>query len=143
MRLSKRVDEAIRLWTIALNGKTEDLEEEREANAVLPTINKITLEIRITSQLMTVLPSLELAKSLLLEQLFSWHGIITSQPRISSTRFQVSFYILYFIGVTRPQKWGGGHFQTNFILVSPSLCFFTPIDAKKCEIFFEKCSFIC
>jgi len=89
MRLAKRAEEAIRLWTIALCGNREDLEEERDANFILPTIHKVPLEIRTISQMLTVVPSLEQAKLALLDQLFSWHGVITSQPRISSTRFQV------------------------------------------------------
>lgn len=84
------MEEAIQVWTSLLKHQNRDdeLEDDREAN-ILPEIQPIPLEIRIVSQYITVVPTLEKARSSLFAQLFAWHGIITEQPRISSTRFQV------------------------------------------------------
>jgi len=71
-----------------LKQSRDELEDEREAN-IVPEIQLIPLEIRIVAQYITAVPSLEKAKATLFEQFFNWHAIITEQPRISSTRFQV------------------------------------------------------
>lgn len=55
----------------------------------MPVLQPIVLEMRVTSQVMYVSPSIEQARAHLLDQLFAWQSIITNQPRISSTRFQV------------------------------------------------------
>lgn len=86
-KLAHRVEEAIHVWTTVLKQSRDELEDEREAN-ILPEIQPIQLEIRIISQYITAVPSLEKAKASLLEQFYSWHAIITEQPRISCTRFQ-------------------------------------------------------
>ncbi|CAK5084784.1 unnamed protein product [Meloidogyne enterolobii] len=86
-KLARRLEEAIHVWTLVLQQNRDELEDEREAN-ILPKINTITLEIRIVSQFITVVPSLEKAKSDLFDQFYHWHSIITAQPRISSSRFQ-------------------------------------------------------
>jgi hypothetical protein len=91
-KLARRVEEAIHVWTTELKQSKNELEDEREAN-ILPEIQKINLEIRIVSQVITVVPALEKAKDNLFEQFSAWHSIITEQPRISCTRFQVFFFI--------------------------------------------------
>uniref|UniRef100_A0A915LY92 Uncharacterized protein n=1 Tax=Meloidogyne javanica TaxID=6303 RepID=A0A915LY92_MELJA len=85
-KLARRLEEAIHVWTLVLQQNRDELEDEREAN-ILPKINTITLEIRIVSQFITVVPSLEKAKSDLFDQFYHWHSIITAQPRISSSQF--------------------------------------------------------
>jgi len=55
-------------------------------------------EMRLTQQIMYLSPSVEAARQNILQQLFSWEAIITSQIRISSNRYQVdwvsvSFYV--------------------------------------------------
>lgn len=51
-------------------------------------------EIRLMHQVMFLSPSIEEARQNLLQQLFSWEAIITTQSRISSTRYQVSKFFL-------------------------------------------------
>jgi hypothetical protein len=87
------VEEAIHVWTTVLKQNRDELEDEREAN-IVPEIVQIDLEIRIIAQYITVVPTLEKAKASLFEQFFAWHSIITGQPRISCTRFQVLYFLL-------------------------------------------------
>lgn len=87
-KLARRVESAIRAWTLVLNGRKDELDEERDSGQI-PVIQKIPLEIRLTTQLMTVVPPVDQARGLLLDQLFAWHGIVTSQQRISATRHKV------------------------------------------------------
>lgn len=46
-------------------------------------------QVRLTAQTIYISPTMEDAKAALLEQLYEWHGVVTGQARISSTRFQV------------------------------------------------------
>lgn len=87
-KLARRLEEAIHVWTCVLLQNRDELEDEREAN-IVPKIDVIPLEIRIVSQFITVVPSLEKAKATLFDQLYNWHSIITGQQRISSSRIQV------------------------------------------------------
>nr|CAD2174297.1 unnamed protein product [Meloidogyne enterolobii] len=80
-KLARRLEEAIHVWTLVLQQNRDELEDEREAN-ISPKINTISLEIRIVSQFITLVPSLEKAKSDLFDQFYQWHSIITAQPRI-------------------------------------------------------------
>ncbi len=52
-----------------------------------PQIKKMPHEIRITNQIMYLYPSLEDCRYSLLQQLFSWQAVVTSQKRIQSTRW--------------------------------------------------------
>lgn len=90
--MARRVEEAIHIWTTELKQNKNELEDEREAN-IVPEIQKINLEIRIVSQFITVVPTLERAKDRLFEQFSAWHSIITDQPRISCNRFQVIYFV--------------------------------------------------
>lgn len=47
-------------------------------------------EIRLTQQVMYLSPSIEEARQNLLQQLFSWQAIVTTQSRISSNRYQAN-----------------------------------------------------
>ena len=58
-----------------------------------PAINKSVHEIRITNQTMYLHPPLAEGRCKLLEQLLAWEAIVTSQPRIQSSRFQVKFNV--------------------------------------------------
>ncbi|KAK0424238.1 hypothetical protein QR680_008567 [Steinernema hermaphroditum] len=90
-KLAQRLEEAIRLWTIVLAGSREEIEEERENNASnMPNINLIHLEMRLAAQVMSISPSMEQARSMLLDQLYVWQAVITQQKRISSTRYQLT-----------------------------------------------------
>uniref|UniRef100_A0A1I7Y6V7 Dynein heavy chain, cytoplasmic n=1 Tax=Steinernema glaseri TaxID=37863 RepID=A0A1I7Y6V7_9BILA len=90
-KLAQRLEEAIRLWTVVLAGSREEIEEERENNASnMPNINLIHLEMRIAAQVMSISPSMEQGRALLLDQLYAWQAVITQQKRISSTRYQLT-----------------------------------------------------
>uniref|UniRef100_A0A0N5AC29 DHC_N1 domain-containing protein n=1 Tax=Syphacia muris TaxID=451379 RepID=A0A0N5AC29_9BILA len=90
-KLAVRVEEAIRLWTLVLTHK--DLEEESDDKAALPVLQPIVLEMRVTSQVMYVNPSIDQARAHLLDQLFAWQAVVTDQHRISSKRFQVFIFL--------------------------------------------------
>ncbi|VDK17416.1 unnamed protein product [Anisakis simplex] len=87
-KLASRVEEAIRLWTLVLTH--EEVDDESEEKVLLPALQPIVLEMRVTSQVMYVSPSIEQARAHLLDQLLAWQSIVISQPRISSTRFQLA-----------------------------------------------------
>ncbi len=114
-KLSRRLQEGIKAWTRVLQGRSdEDLDttwtqdqlkqkaggdpsiQARFAcllvvlkHARQAAFQKMIHEMRLTQQVMYLCPSVEEARQNLLQQLFSWEAIITTQQRISSTRFQV------------------------------------------------------
>lgn len=55
-------------------------------------------EIRITNQIMYLYPSIEEARFQLMQQLFQWQAIVTSQTRLQSSRYQV-YHNLHFLNV--------------------------------------------
>uniref|UniRef100_A0A8R1U2J5 Dynein heavy chain, cytoplasmic n=1 Tax=Onchocerca volvulus TaxID=6282 RepID=A0A8R1U2J5_ONCVO len=87
-KLASRVEEAIHLWTVVL--ANDEFEDENDEKGSLPVLQPIVLEMRVTSQVMYVSPSIEQARAHLLDQLFAWQSVVTNQPRISSTRFQLT-----------------------------------------------------
>ncbi|KAK6731031.1 hypothetical protein RB195_007476 [Necator americanus] len=88
-KLAARVEEAIRLWTLVYSA-SEEVDEYKESNVALPPVHPVLIEIRLTAQTIYISPSIEQARAKLLEQLVEWHAVVTSQPRISSTRFQLA-----------------------------------------------------
>lgn len=50
-------------------------------------------EMRLTQQVMYLSPSIEEARQSLLQQLFAWEAIVTTQKRITSTRYQASAHV--------------------------------------------------
>lgn len=46
-------------------------------------------EVRITSQIMYLFPSVDEARVHILQQLYAWQAIVTSQTRLQSSRYQV------------------------------------------------------
>ena len=107
-RLSVRLQAAIEEWSKVLLGKTGE-EAKSEADTMdtdspvtaasagqpknklggEPKIKKMVHEIRITNQVMFLFPSLEDCRYQLLQELFQYQAIITSQERIQSSRYQV------------------------------------------------------
>lgn len=55
----------------------------------LQQISQVVQEVRITNQTMYMHPAIEQARYQIMEQLFGWQAIVTSQNRIQSTRYQV------------------------------------------------------
>ena len=92
--MARRVEEAIHVWTKTLSGIRNDLEEEEKEDKIRPEIERMKLDIRISSQIITVLPSLEKARFHLLNQFYSWHGVVSSQPRIDGGQLKVIVLLL-------------------------------------------------
>ena len=46
-------------------------------------------EVRITNQIMYLYPSSDEARVHILQQLYAWQAVVTSQTRLQSTRYQV------------------------------------------------------
>lgn len=90
--MASRVEEAIHLWTVVL--ANDEFEDENDERGSLPVLQPIVLEMRVTSQVMYINPSIEQARAHLLDQLFAWQSVVTNQPRISSTRFQVKINVI-------------------------------------------------
>ena len=106
-RLSVRLQAAIEEWSKVLLGKNESAEAKSEADTMdtdspttqsqqpknklggEPKIKKMVHEIRITNQVMFLFPSLEDCRYQLLQELFQYQAVITSQERIQSSRYQV------------------------------------------------------
>lgn len=93
-KLAYRLQEAIKSWTRLLKGQKDDddldsVDDGAHKIGGEPQIQSKIYEIRLTQQVMYLSPSVEEARQNLLEQLFAWQAIITSQPRITSTRYQV------------------------------------------------------
>ncbi|CAI4230233.1 unnamed protein product [Auanema sp. JU1783] len=88
-KLSARVESAIKLWSLVYN-ESEEVEEFKERNVALPPVHNIGIEIRLTAQTLYISPSIEWTRARLLEQLTEWHAVVTNQPRISSTRFELA-----------------------------------------------------
>lgn len=59
-----------------------------------PTVGGLTHEVRITNQIMYLYPSVEEARFLIMQQLFSWQAVVTRQIRLQSSRYQVSNHII-------------------------------------------------
>lgn len=97
-KLASRLSAGIQEWTKALLGETETIDDTMDTDSPAhpthkvggePQLKKLMHEIRITNQIMYIFPSLEDCRYLILQQLFSWQAVVTSQERIQSTRYQV------------------------------------------------------
>ena len=107
-RLSVRLQAAIEEWSKVLLGKDEGAEAKMSEADTMdtdspttqaaqpknklggePKIKKMVHEIRITNQVMFLFPSLEDCRYQLLQELFQYQAVITSQERIQSSRYQV------------------------------------------------------
>lgn len=67
-------------------------EKYLQGHALYWQINQVVQEVRITNQTMYMHPAIEQARYQIMEQLFSWQAIVTSQNRIQSTRYQVGWW---------------------------------------------------
>jgi len=92
-RLSTRLELGIVAWTKKLEGvKTEEEEEEGATKKNLggePELGELKMELRMTQQTLWAFPPVEDIRQQLLTKLFAWEAIITLQPRIQSSRYQV------------------------------------------------------
>ncbi|KAB7503493.1 Dynein heavy chain, cytoplasmic [Armadillidium nasatum] len=100
-KLAARLQAGVQAWTQALQGKNEDdldiltdtdaPEKPAHKPGGDPKIQQVFHEVRITNQIMYLHPSVEEARYQIMQQLFSWQAIVTSQSRIQSTRYQLAY----------------------------------------------------
>lgn len=116
-KLASRLQAGIQAWTDALTGNKKDVDLSMDTDAPVqptivshriikfsllfyehfcfqksggdPQIHNAIHEIRITNQQMYLFPSIEEARFQIMQQLFAWQAIVTSQTRLQSSRYQV------------------------------------------------------
>ncbi|XP_049810823.1 dynein heavy chain, cytoplasmic isoform X2 [Schistocerca nitens] len=97
--LAARLQAGIQAWTNALNGKKKEIDHSMDTDAPAqpthkpggdPQIQVMVHEVRITNQIMYLYPSIEEARFQIMQQLFAWQAIVTSQTRLQSSRYQVA-----------------------------------------------------
>lgn len=92
-----------------------------------PQIQVVIHEVRITNQTMYLYPSIEEARFQIMQQLFAWQAIVTSQQRLQSSRYQV--------GIDKPNTQTYRNILTKLpLLSSPLENAYTAIQAKISEI---------
>ena len=99
-KLAVRLNAGIEAWTKTLKEDPNDKYEEDNMDTESPSqsahklggnpeLKKLVYEIRIANQIMFLFPSVEDCRFNLLQQLFAWEAIVTSQERIQSTRYEL------------------------------------------------------
>lgn len=96
--LAHRLQAGIEAWTNSLNGQKKEIDQSMDTDAPAhpthkpggdPQIQIVVHEVRITNQTMYLYPSIEEAQFQIMQQLFAWQAIVTSQQRLQSSRYQV------------------------------------------------------
>ncbi|XP_043279701.1 dynein heavy chain, cytoplasmic isoform X3 [Venturia canescens] len=96
--LGARLEAGIKAWTDALMGQKKEVDLSMDTDAPAqpthkpggdPKIQNQIYEVRITNQTMYLYPSIEDARFQIMQQLFAWQAIVTSQSRLQSSRYQV------------------------------------------------------
>ncbi|XP_054005626.1 dynein heavy chain, cytoplasmic isoform X1 [Hylaeus anthracinus] len=96
--LAARLEAGIKAWTDALTGQKKEVDLSMDTDAPSqpthkpggdPKIQNQIHEVRITNQTMYLYPSIEDARFQIMQQLFAWQAIVTSQMRLQSSRYQV------------------------------------------------------
>lgn len=96
--LARRLEAGVKAWTDSLNGIKNEVDHSMDTDAPAqpthkpggdPQIQMVTHEFRITNQTMYLYPSIEEARFQIMQQLFAWQAIVTSQQRLQSSRYQV------------------------------------------------------
>ncbi|GAB6020623.1 Dynein heavy chain, cytoplasmic [Chamberlinius hualienensis] len=97
-KLAGRLEAGISAWTKCLLGQKDEVDFAMDTDAPAipvhklggdPQITPLVHEVRITNQIIYLHPCLEEARYNIMQQLFAWEAIVTSQTRIQSTRYQV------------------------------------------------------
>ena len=91
-KLAGRLEAGIKAWTLVLEGvdesdKDKDMDTDAPASPAHapggdPQIKMQLHDIRITNQIMYLHPSIENCRCDILQQLFAWEAVVTSQERI-------------------------------------------------------------
>ncbi|KAI4467240.1 dynein heavy chain [Holotrichia oblita] len=96
--LAHRLQAGILAWTDSLNGQKKEIDHSMDTDEPShpthkpggdPQIKTAIHEVRITNQTMYLFPSIEEARFQIMQQLFAWQAIVTSQQRLQSSRYQV------------------------------------------------------
>lgn len=96
--LAHRLQAGILAWTDSLNGQKKEIDHSMDTDEPSqpthkpggdPQIKTAIHEVRITNQTMYLYPSIEEARFQIMQQLFAWQAIVTSQQRLQSSRYQV------------------------------------------------------
>ncbi|XP_074099131.1 dynein heavy chain, cytoplasmic isoform X3 [Cotesia typhae] len=96
--LAARLEAGVKAWTDALMGQKKEVDLSMDTDAPAkpthkpggdPKIQNQIHEVRITNQTMYLYPSIEDARFQIMQQLFAWQAIVTSQVRLQSSRYQV------------------------------------------------------
>ncbi|CAH1114572.1 unnamed protein product [Psylliodes chrysocephalus] len=96
--LARRLQAGVEAWTETLSGQKKEIDHSMDTDAPAqpthkpggdPQIQTMIHEVRITNQTMYLYPSIEEARFLIMQQLFAWQAIVTSQQRLQSSRYQV------------------------------------------------------
>ncbi|XP_017775192.1 PREDICTED: dynein heavy chain, cytoplasmic isoform X3 [Nicrophorus vespilloides] len=96
--LAARLQAGVQAWTDSLNGLKKEVDHTMDTDAPVqpthkpggdPHIQTAIHEVRITNQTMYLYPSIEEARFQIMQQMFAWQAIVTSQQRLQSTRYQV------------------------------------------------------
>ncbi|XP_011314571.1 dynein heavy chain, cytoplasmic isoform X1 [Fopius arisanus] len=96
--LAARLEAGVKAWTDALMGHKKEVDLSMDTDAPAkpthkpggdPKIQNQIHEVRITNQTMYLYPSIEDARFQIMQQLFAWQAIVTSQVRLQSSRYQV------------------------------------------------------
>ncbi|XP_046627104.1 dynein heavy chain, cytoplasmic isoform X5 [Neodiprion virginianus] len=96
--LASRLEAGINAWTDTLMGQKKEVDLSMDTDAPVqpthkpggdPKIQNQIHEVRITNQTMYLYPSIEDARFQIMQQLFAWQAIVTSQIRLQSSRYQV------------------------------------------------------
>lgn len=86
--LAFRLEAGVRAWTDALMGRKRDIDSSMDTDAPIQPTHKLggdpkilnqLHEVRITNQTMYLYPSIEDARFQIMQQLFAWQAIVTSQ----------------------------------------------------------------
>ncbi|XP_040576126.1 dynein heavy chain, cytoplasmic [Lepeophtheirus salmonis] len=97
-KLASRLQAGVDAWTKALLGKVDEVDYSMDTDSPTtpahklggdPQIKTLLHDIRITNQIMYLHPSIEDCRYTILQQLFAWQAVVTSQNRLQSTRYQV------------------------------------------------------
>ncbi|XP_066588007.1 dynein heavy chain, cytoplasmic-like isoform X2 [Prorops nasuta] len=97
--LAARLEAGIKAWENVLTGQNKVIDFSIDTDAInhhserksggYPKIQNQIQEMRITNQKIYLHPSIEDTRFQIMEQLFAWQAIVTSQVRLQSTRYQV------------------------------------------------------
>ena len=87
--LGSRLQEALCMWSEAYDLSTSSNSKTRRKGGILVKIPKISVEILLRNQEISAQPSVPATRSLFLDELHTYMGIVCTLPRLNSGRFDV------------------------------------------------------